>query len=227
MSTADKSMIKQCLFKSTLREIREIEDIDYSFIEASPDFKERIKSSIEATPRKRKLYPKKLIVALVAVISLCFLFVFAVSAQVRTKVVDFFVEVYESFALILVKDNGTEDNPDTIESIYEPSYMRENNYEKSKENINKLTAAIVWKKEGSTIEFSQSIIDDNHIKFDTETASFKAEIVGEQEVFYKVKNGIYTIKWLAYGYSFTICCNEALGWDEVEKMVSSLAPVTD
>ena len=168
MSTADKSMIRQCLFNSTLREIREIEDIDYSFIEASPDFKERIKSSIEATPRKRKLYPKKLIVALVAVISLCFLFVFAVSAQVRTKVVDFFVEVYESFTLLLVKDNGTEDNPDTIESIYEPSYLTENNYEKSKESVNRLYMSATWKKEGSTIEFSQSIIDDNYILSDTE-----------------------------------------------------------
>ena len=222
MSTADKSMIRQCLFNSTLREIREIEDIDYSFIEASPDFKERIKSSIEATPRKRKLYPKKLIVALVAVISLCFLFVFAVSAQVRTKVVDFFVEVYESFTLLLVKDNGTEDNPDTIESIYEPSYLTENNYEKSKESVNRLYMSATWKKEGSTIEFSQSIIDDNYILSDTEASSYGTKFIGEQEVLYKVKNGIYTIKWLAYGYSFTICCNEALGWDEVEKIVLSV-----
>ena len=182
MSTADKSMIRQCLFNSTLREIREIEDIDYSFIEASPDFKERIKSTIEATPRKRKLYPKKLIVALVAVISLCFLFVFAVSAQVRTKVVDFFVEVYESFTLLLVKDNGTEDNPDTIESTYEPSYMRENNYEKSKESVNRLYMSATWKKEGSTIEFSQSIIDDNYILSDTEASSYGTKFIGEHDV---------------------------------------------
>lgn len=224
MSTADKSMIKQCLFNSTLREIKELESIDYSFIEVSPDLRERINSTLNPTPRKRKLYPRKLIIALVAIISMCFLIMLAVSAQIRNTIVDFFVEVYESFTLLLVKDNGTEDNPDTIESIYEPSYLTENNYEKSKENINKLTAAIIWTKGDFTIEFSQSIIDDNHIKFDTEAASFKTEIIGEQEVLYKVKNGIYTIKWLAYGYSFSIRCNEALGWDEVEKIVLSIKP---
>ena len=224
MSTADKSMIGQCLFNSTLREIREIEDIDYSFIEASPSFKEKIKSSIEDTPRKRKLCPRKLIVVLVAVISMCFLIMFAVSAQVRTKVVDFFIEIYESFTMLFVKDNSTEDNPDTIESIYEPSYLSKNNYEKSKENVNMLYMTAAWKKEGSTIEFSQSIIYENYILSDTEDASFKTEIIGEQEVLYNVKNGTYTIKWLAYGYSFSIRCNEALGWDEIEKIILSLEP---
>lgn len=224
MSTADKSVIGQCLFNSTLREIREIEDIDYSFIEASPSFKERIKSSIEATPRKRKLHPKKLIVALVAVISMCFLIMFAVSAQVRTKVVDFFVEIYESFTMLFVKEASTDDNPATIESIYEPSYMRENNYEKSKENVNMLYMSATWKKEGSTIEFSQSIIYENSIKFDTEAASFKTEIIGEQEVLYNVKNGTYNIKWLAYGYSFSLICSEELEWDEIEKIILSLEP---
>ena len=224
MSTADKSMIGQCLFNSTLKEIRELESIDYSFIEASPSFKERIKSSIEATPRKRKFYPKKLIVALVAIISMCFLIMFAVSAQVRTKVVNFFVEIYESFTMLFVKEASTDDNPATIESIYEPSYMRENNYEKSKENINRLTAAIIWTKGDFTIEFSQSIIYENSIKFDTEAASFKTEIIGEQEVLYNVKNGTYIIKWLAYGYSFSLHCSEKLGWEEVEKIILSLEP---
>lgn len=224
MSTADKSMIRQCLFNSTLREIREIEDIDYSFIEASPSFKERIKSSIEATPRKRKFYPKKLIVALVAVISMCFLIMFAVSAQVRTKVVDFFVEIYESFTMLFVKETSTEDNPATIESIYEPSYLSKNNYEKSSESIKRLSVSTAWKKENSTIKFFQYVIDDIYILSDTEAASFETRIVGEQEVLYKVKNGIYNIKWLACGYSFSLYCSEELGWDEIEKIILSLEP---
>ena len=222
MSTADKSMIGQCLFNSTLREIRELEDIDYSFIEASPSFKERINSTLNSTPRKRKLCPKKLIVALVAVISMCFLIMFAVSAQVRTKVVDFFVEIYESFTMLFVKEASTDDNPATIESIYEPSYLSKNNYKKSSESIKRLSVSTVWKKEDSTIKFFQYVIDDNYIRSDTEAASFETRIVGEQEVLYNVKNGTYIINWLAYGYSFSLICSEELGWDEIEKIILSL-----
>lgn len=224
MSTADKSMIRQCLFNSTLREIREIEDIDYSFIEASPSFKERIKSSIEATPRKRKFYPKKLIVALVAVISMCFLIMFAVSAQVRTKVVDFFVEIYESFTMLFVKEASTDDNPVKIETEYEPCYMRENGYELFSKSSGKISVLAVWKKHDLSLRFSQNIVKNSDYVFDTEDTLYEIKYIGDQKVYYKIKHDVITVKWLEYGYSFSLNCNESLGWDEIEKIILSLEP---
>lgn len=228
MSTIDKSIVKQCLFSSTLKEINGIESIDYSFIKASEELKEKIKVSLEAPQRKRKFYPKKLIIALVAIISMCFLITFAASAKFRSSVVSFFAEVYENCTILFIKDTNENNYPTKIETKYEPSYISVNNYEKADEAVGKHYVAIVWKKEGSTIDFSQTIVTVGaNITLDTENAECGTRFIGEQEVFYTIKNGKCSVSWFAHDYSFSLSCNESLGWEEVEKMVSSLAPVTD
>ena len=222
MSTADKSMIRQCLFNSTLREIREIEDIDYSFIEASPDFKERIKSSIEATPRKRKLYPKKLTFILVATLIMCFLITFSVSAKVRTAVFDFFVNVYQGFASFSIDKNEKESAPKTIEAIYFPYYVTDNGFEKTYEYSGKSQFDCVWKNKNTEIRFKQSTIHNSDSTINIEDIEHSFKYVGEQKVFYTTGNGVITALWFTDEYMFSVSCNEALGWEEVEKIVLSV-----
>ena len=228
MSTIDKSIVRQCLFSSTLKEINGIESIDYSFIKASEELKEKIKVSLEAPQRKRKFYPKKLIIALVAIISMCFLITFAASAKFRSSVVSFFAEVYEDCTILFIKDTNENNYPTKIETKYVPSYMNESNCEIINYFDGALQVEILWEREGSTIDFSQTILyEDKEITIDTENAEYGTRFIGEQEVFYTIKNGKCSVSWFAHDYSFFLSCNESLGWDEVEKMVSSLAPVTD
>lgn len=228
MSTISREMLKRCLFESTLDEIRKIESIDYSFVKASEQLKNKIKNNFEAAKQnKKKYYPKKIALILVATLTVCFLIMFSVSAQIRIAVVDFFVEVYETFASFFIENDENNENPKTIETRYLPSYFHENGYTEINEINSPLRFLSICSKNGITLEITQYVIETNGVYLDTEDTSYEVRYIEEQKVYYKVKNNTYTVKWLAYGYSFNLNCNENLGWDEVEKIVTSLEPVDE
>lgn len=228
MSTINKEMLKRCLFESTLDEIRKIEAIDYSFVKASEQLKNKIKNNIEtAKQNKKKYYPKKIALILVAALTICFLIMFTVSAQIRTAVIDFFVEVYENFAMLFIQNDDINENPTTIEKEYKSTYFKENGFTQI-ENITASTKAVTtWSNDGFNIYFSQYIINENDIRSDIEETSYEVTQIGDQKIYYTIKNNTCTVKWLAYGYSFTINCNESLGWTEIEKIVLSLEPTNE
>ena len=228
MSTISKEMLKRCLFESTLDEIRKIEAIDYSFVKASEQLKNKIKNDFEtAKQNKKKYYPKKIALILVAALTICFLIMFTVSAQIRTAVIDFFVEVYETFASLFIQNDNDILTPTTIETEYTSKYFEENGYEKNNHIQTMFNSISVLSINNSSIYFSQHIIDGNDITSDVEESSYEVTFVAEQKVFYMVKNDEYFVKWLAYGYSFNLRCSESLGWEEIEKIITSLEPVNE
>jgi len=228
MSTISKEMLKRCLFESTLDEIRKIEALDYSFVTASEQLKNRIKSDFEtAKQHKKKYYPKKIALILVAALTACFLIMFSISAQIRTAVVDFFIEVYETFASFFIENDANNENPKTIETRYQPSYFHENDYTQINEFASLVKNISIWSKSSTTLEFTQYVIETNSVFLDTEDISYEVRYIGEQKIYYKIKNNIYTVKWLAYGYSFNLRCDESLDWEEIEKIITSLKPVTE
>lgn len=225
MSTIDRDMLKQYLYESTLKEIQEIENIDYSFIKASEQFKERIKNDfIMAKREERKYPPKKIAFILVATLTICFLILFSVSAQIRTAVIDFFLEVYKTFTVFVVENEDDVKFP-TIETEYLPKYFEENGYQKGKFLRTELNNSSVWSKDKINMFFSQLVIKENDIVLDSENAEYEIKFVGEQKVYYKFKNNTNSMKWLAYGYSFSLTCPESLGWEEIEKIIMSVEPI--
>ena len=228
MSTISREMLKRCLFESTLDEIRKIESIDYSFVKASEQLKNKIKNNFEAAKQnKKKYYPKKIALILVAALTICFLIMFTVSAQIRTAVVDFFVEVYENFAMLFIQNDDINENPTTIEKEYKSTYFKENGFTQIEKTNASTKALTTWSKDGFYIYFSQYIIDENDIRLDIEHTQYEIIYVEEQKVYYKEKNDICTIKWLANGYSFNLRCSESLGWEEIQKIITSLEPITE
>ena len=228
MSTISREILKRCLFESTLDEIRKIEDLDYSFVTASEQLKNKIKNDFEtAKQNKKKYYPKKIALILVATLTICFLIMFSVSAQIRTAVVDFFIEVYETFASFFIENDEKIDNPKTIETRYQPSYFHENDYTQINEFASLVKNISIWSKNSTTLEFTQYVIETNSVFLDTEDTSYEVKYIGEQKVYYKAKNKTHTVKWLAYGYSFNMNCNDSLSWEEIEKIITSLKPVTE
>ena len=228
MSTISREMLKRCLFESTLDEIRKIEEIDYSSIIASEQLKNRIKNDFElAKQNKKKSYPKKVALILVATLTICFLIMFSISAQIRTAVMDFFVEVYETFATFFIHNDEETKNPTTIEVHYKPNHFEKNGYIEieNEKIITPMRTLTSWSRNGRYVYFSQCIIDENDIRLDTEQTQYEITYVEEQKVYYKTKNNICTIKWLAHGYSFNLRCDESLGWEEIEKIITSLEPI--
>lgn len=219
-------IVENALLEASLRRIRLIENMDYPDIITEQEYDNKIFDLIYGRTKEKKRLPKRITLILVATLTICFLIMFTVSAQVRTAVVDFFVEVYETFTSFFIDENSVE-NPAIIETRYEPTHFYTSKYEKTDNYYDKLSVLLVLKFNETTVSFSQYVIENNDITLDTEDASYEIKHINNQKIYYKVKNNSYTIKWLAYGYSFNLRCNESLGWEEIEKIITSLEPVTE
>ncbi len=231
MSTVSKAMLKDCLIDSALAEIYEIEALDYSYVQVSDGFKEKIKEAINAKEKaKRKVYPKKIAIILIASVLLSLSIMFSVSANIRDAVSDFFVKVYETFSEFFVNTEGNDEAPveypKAIEQVYQPKYITDNGFVEIDKIQDSLGVFTVWSNEAAIIDLSQRLVT-NKPTLDAEDVEYQTTYIGEKEIFYFLKNNIYTAVWVEHGYLFNMTCDESLGWDEVEKIVASLEPVTD
>ena len=239
MSLISNVLLRECLLESTLKEIREIEAMDYNEIKATDNFKKRIWHTIDTNNRikKEKYSPKKVVFIFVAAILASLFAMFIISAELRKTVADFFVNVYETFTELFivegnVLDTNTQDtettkkpNPTTIETEYKPTYIDENGYIQLDKIINKGSVFTVWTNETVIIDMTQNIIEKTNMTLDTEDASHQVKYIGFQKVYCVLKNNVYFVQWVAHGYSFSLSCDEMLGWEEVEKIILSVEPV--
>lgn len=244
MSTIN-NLLKECLLDSIMAEIHQIEELNYSHITASENFNKKIKNIITAKSKK-SLSPKKVVVILVAAILASLSIMFSVSAQLRQRAVDFFVEIYDTFAELVIIDKNDEvtntentdssktdssepqqsSYPTSIETVYLPSYINSNNFFELDMVVNTFMTMGVWSNGEAIIDLTQSVVDST-TSLDIENANHEVDYIGDKKVYFTLKNGIYTVSWLEYGYLFVMTCDEHLGWDEVEKIVSSLECYVD
>lgn len=220
-------IVENALLEASLKRIRLIENMNYPDIDTDESYDNKIFDLIYGRTKEKKRYPKRMALILVATLTVCFLIMFTVSAQIRTAVIDFFVEVYETFASFFIEDNNFNENPKTLETKYEATYFNEFGYLKSKQTNTNLKIIERWTKNDIVIDFSQYIVENSDILLDIEDTSYEVRYIGEQKIHYKVRNETHTIKWLAYGYSFNLSCDKSLGWEEIEKIITSLEPVTE
>lgn len=208
MSTITTAQIKNYLLESTLEEIREIEKMDYSHIKATDTFKERIKSTILGKNKKRTRYtPKKVLLIFVAAILVSLSIMFAVSAEIRQAVADFFIDMHETFTnLFIIKENELDNSlledeppepkyPSRIEVEYKPSYIEENGYTQiDRIDNNQIIIFSVWTNGTIIIDMEQSIINSNKIHINTEDTTLETVYIGEQKVYFVHRDGLYCIE---------------------------------
>lgn len=227
MINIKENILKKALLESTLKEIRAIESIDYPEIKTEKEYDEKILKSIRINKqfKAQRHYPKRIAI-IVAAIIVCFTILISISA-VRIKVIDFFVEVYETFASFFIdKDENIDiEPPSKIETQYEPTYMNENNFKLINQIKNESKVISIWKKDNITIYLTQYIIDENNIKLDIEDTDYYIEYIDNQKIYYIFKNNTYDIRWLTNEYSFNLICSGSLGWQEIENIIKSLYPV--
>lgn len=225
MINDSSGVVETALLEASLKRIRLIENMECPNIATDESYDNKIFDLIYEKPKEKKRYPKKIIIILVAALTICFLIMFTVSAQIRTAVVDFFVEIYETFASFIIEDDSVSEHPKTIEIKYQPTYFKASEYQNVKQSSTDLKSVECWTKNDMVIDFSQYTINNGDITLDIEDTSYEIKYIGDQKIYYKIKNDSYTIKWLAYGYSFSLRCNKPLTWEEIEKIATSLEPV--
>lgn len=249
MSTVDYTTVKNCLLESILLEIKGIEEIDYSAVNVSDAFKERIKRTVADDSRSsKKNGAKRITLILVAAILVSLSVMFAVSAEIRQAVADFFVNVHDTFTEFFITkeneldysttSNGSETNDDslnesppstsfpiTIETKYIPTYINENSFTQLDQAISPVSVFTVWSNGTEIVDLSQNTIVNNDTVIDAEDAEHQVKYINGLKVYFMLKNNIYFVHWVQYGYSFGLSADESLGWHEVEKIILSIEPV--
>lgn len=221
--TDSSCIIKNALTEISLKQISLIEKETSSDISTDEHFDDKIQKLIYGKGGK-SFIAKRIAISLAAAIIITISVMMSITA-IRTKIVDFFVEVYDTFTEFFIDDADSNNYPKTIEAVYMPSYLTENNYEVIFNDNDGLISLTIWSNGTSSANLTQTIIDEsNSSLLDTEDASFQTIFVNNTKIFYKTKNNTLTAKWLAYGYMFDFNCNENLGLDTLEEIILSIKP---
>ena len=158
----------------------------------------------------------------VAVIFVAFLTLFTASMSVkaiREPVINFVVEVYESFTRYFF-DGDTTNNIDKVYSITNlPSGFTKVNKFENETNI----TVVYQNSNGNIIEFSQGISDNTTINIDTENSAYKQLYVNEIKVdVYEWDDSVCAI-WNNGSYTFNLMCdNNAVTIDDIKNIIKSV-----
>ena len=80
----------------------------------------------------------------------------------------------------------------------------------------------ILENSNNKIYFYQNTIIGNTLKFDNEYSNYSTTQLEDFKIYYLGKDGMYTVRWLSNGYSFTLFCPESLDWNEIEKIILSV-----
>ena len=225
MTKTNLSVLKEVLLSFGAKEVEEykaLKDVERENTEALDSFIEKEEKKQKTLIYKAtKTLPRRIAVAFAAVL-ITFCMLMSVSA-IRTPVVNFFVKTYEEFTHFIGVPSG-ETVPETIETVYIPKYMEENGYIEIDKINGVLNSTIFWIYNDLMIDFSQYVIGTN-TALDTEGAVYGTKYLNDIPLFFVLKNNMYTVSWTQHGYVYELGCPESLGWQEIEKIISSIEPV--
>ncbi len=214
-------LFKKALLDSSMKEIRAIEEADYPTIEMPKRYDFEIYNAINNSSIRVKRYPKRAAIVLAAIL-VCLTMMMSISA-IRVRIIDFVVNIYEKFICLSVEE-PSENYPKTIEKIYQPTYTPLG-YNETTKYAQTLTIETILENSNSKIYFYQNTILGNELFFDNENSGYSTTQLEDFKIYYLGKDGMYTVRWLSNGYSFTLFCPESLGWDEIEKIILSVEEV--
>ena len=133
--------------------------------------------------------------------------------------VQFLLEETGAWFRIWFYNEDVQNAPDSIETVYFPTYMPEGYVQKEKE-VAYLLASAVWEdSEGNWITFSQNTLGAwSKIKKDNTVEI----MIGEIRVLHRKASGLYTYMWCTDDYQFYLDTYVEYPMDEIEKIISSV-----
>ncbi len=150
--------------------------------------------------KHRRLPLRQLIAIIIAAVMVLSAAAMSVSA-VRDVIIGFITEVYETFTG--VRAEPSEDAPETLEEIYEVTWLPEG-YELISEYNNGQYRQLRYEKENARIIFYQTTEDSYTSNYDTEEADIVSVMVGETYGFEIEYNDECVIVWQEDGFVFSV-----------------------
>ncbi len=221
MTKTEIDILKSALFITGCEEVKAYKTLpDEKII-----FSEAFEKSIQKLAKKRKsitwqatkTVPRRIAVVFIAAI-ITFCLMMSISA-IRTPVINFFVNVYESFVGLFF--DVEEPETENIKDFYSPSYIPDGYYEFAHTQTETHTET-VWKNGTGRIILMQDVLNQNREFMDNEDSNYSKLQIDEKTVYYILKNGQYYLMWIDNNYLFIINCSEEIGLNEIEKIIRSM-----
>ena len=208
----------------------EAEKRDYEAIDPTQIWttSSKFNSSMHALMNKEKKIFWKYINTTGKKVAVCFLAILLLSGcamsvkAIRTPVVQFVTEVFETFTRLFVDEDAQISPPDTIEQMLSPTYMI-NGYNQSEEHYDLLTYQLRWVNNvKEEIVYQQSLLTNYNAIIDTEKTPSEQIHIEHGEAIYFKSNNKHTLIWNNGSYTFKITCPSSITVYELTKLANSV-----
>lgn len=194
--------------------------------EITIDISTRFENKMEALIRKENkstwhwlITSYKKVIALVATLVLMLTMTFSVSA-IRTPIVEFFTNVYETFIEFLF--NG--DTSDIISTHYKFKETP-NGFKIIDSYEDKTTLQTTYKNEnGDIIELSQTITDDTNYSLDSEQGEIKIVTVEGNKINLYLKNEFAQAIWIEGNTLMTLAYEGDIDEEKIVELIGLIEP---
>lgn len=228
MTNYEINILKSALLKVERKELNRFKSLPNENIELSEEFEKEI----QKLAKKRKMLiwqatktvPRRIAVVFAAVIiTLCMMM--SISA-IRVPIINFFVNVYEEFISIFVEEDETIETPDSIEVIYQPSYIMDGYFEISSNKFETYVETIWMDSNGNVLIYTQDVLEDDYqTQIDNREVDYVDANFANDTVKYFSKNGQYFFVWTNQYYLFEFVCPSNVQLNEIENFINSLTVV--
>ena len=130
--------------------------------------------------------------------------------------------VYEDFTHFFFEEDIKKDLP-AIETEYQVTWLPDQ-YTFTSNKRSPAYVSYQWNQGENYITFNQSILGTNSIHLNTEKENCTILEFNNQLYYYNKSGQMYFIIWTNDDYAFNLACSEAVGWDNVLKILESIKP---
>lgn len=220
MTINQAKILKSALYDAQLMELRYIESLPAENIVNSERVDNFVRELADGFKEKRKTgLSKRFILILVAAI-ISTLLVISISA-IAFK--DNLIEIHDEYILIPFRNK---DNPSAqiVPAVaYSPEYIP-NEYSIIQSSRTTFSVLQKWSNGESSITLTQSKIINGDLYIDN-TNEFMMLECNDMTIYYKERYYTYSFFWMDDDYLFILQCNSTTPINEVEKIISSIAPI--
>lgn len=220
MTINQAKILKSALYDAQLMELRYIESLPAENIVNSERVDNFVRELADGFKEKRKTGLGKRFILILAAAIISTLLVISISA-IAFK--DNLIEIHDEYILIPFRDK---DNPSAqiVPAVaYSPEYIP-NEYSIIQSSRTTFSVLQKWSNGESSITLTQSKIINGDLYINN-TNEFMMLECNDMTIYYYERYYTYSFFWMDDDYLFILQCNSTTPINEVEKIISSIAPI--
>lgn len=226
MTINQAKILRSALYDAQLMELRYIESLPAENIVNSERVDNFVRELADGFKEKKKtgLGKRFILILVAAIISILLIVSISASDAIRNFFVNIYeISIYEDHILITSNEDYNKENLEEPMQEFVTSYVPKG-YIKT---ISKNHPALIdtyWNNGEHGITLSQTKLQNAVLYLDNE-AEYHTLVSNGKTIYYMHKHNSYFAIWSDSEYIFSITCHDSVSLEELEKIISSIAPI--